>query len=308
MTLTVIDDHELDPAMVEAVEWMVLLSSGEATDADARALEEWRSRNPANERAFRVIAGVRPTARAMNAEPRVSRRSVLVASGGLASALGALALIRPPLAMWPSLAELMADHRTGPGQRYAFAPAPGVDVELNSRTSVSVLDGGQGIALIRGETFVSIDRPARFVIEAAGARIWSTLASLNVQILAGSVRIGCLSGEAFCALGAQPYRIAPLDELIVTTDGRVTRKQTPPTQLASWRRGYLVFEGALLGDVIEELNRYRSSAIVLTGDAQQRRTVSGIFYTDRIDAAVNQLQQLLGLSRRDLPGGVVLLS
>src|SRR3546814_8803305 len=93
--------------------------------------------------------------------PVIDRRAVLAGGSVLGAVIAAFGIVRPPLSLWPSLAELMADHRTGPGERSAFAPVAGVDVEMNSRTSVSLIDGGRGITLIGGETFVSVATPDR---------------------------------------------------------------------------------------------------------------------------------------------------
>jgi transmembrane sensor len=43
----------LDPLLRDALAWVVLLKSGEATVADAEQLIDWRTRSPAHERAFR---------------------------------------------------------------------------------------------------------------------------------------------------------------------------------------------------------------------------------------------------------------
>lgn len=308
MTKVLGEDRKLDQAVVEAVEWIVRLSSGEATAEDARALEDWRGKDSANDTAFRAMAGVRPIARAVKQAPKLDRRAVLTSGGGLAAAIGAFLLVRPPLHMWPSLAEFMADHRTGSGQRYAFAPVDGVEVEMNSRTSVSLQEGGQGVELIDGEAFVTVRRSAGFAIETAEARITAEQAELNVQTLTNAVRVSCISGSVTCDRGAVRESLAPREELTLRPDGTATRKVVAVAQLAAWRQGLLVFEGAPLAEVVEQLNRYRSTPIVLANSAIEERPVSGVVYTDQIEPAITQLQQLLRLSVLTLPGGVVVVS
>ncbi|MCW4463868.1 twin-arginine translocation signal domain-containing protein [Sphingomonas sp. BT-65] len=72
----------------------------------------------------------------------MGRRSFLAGSGAIAAGLaGVLVLRDPPLGLWPSFAELLADYRTGPGQRQKLVPMAGIELELNTRSSLS-LDGG----------------------------------------------------------------------------------------------------------------------------------------------------------------------
>lgn len=307
MTKAMGADHKFDQAMVEAVDWIVRLSSGDATEADADALDEWRSSDPANDQAFRAMATVRPVAKALKYAPKLDRRVVLT-GGGTMAAIGIFMMIRPPLDLWPSLAELMADHRTVAGQRYAFAPVDGVKVEMNSSTSVSLQGNGMGVDLIDGEAFVTVDRAAGFVIEAKDARASARNAAFNIQILGGDVRISCISGQVTCDRGSNRESLMSRQELTLRSDGTIVRKVAAAAQLAAWRQGLLVFEATPLIEVVEQLNRYRSSPIILANSAMGQRSVSGVFYTDQIDPAITQLQQLLDLHIRSLPGGVVVMS
>lgn len=56
----------MDPLTREALGWIVRLTSGSATQGDARAFEAWRSQGPAHAAAFREAAAFRKTVRAMN--------------------------------------------------------------------------------------------------------------------------------------------------------------------------------------------------------------------------------------------------
>jgi transmembrane sensor len=70
----------------------------------------------------------------------------------------------------------------------------------------------------------------------------------------------------------------------------------------------LVFEGTPLSEVVRQVNRYRSGDIVLTNSAIGHRPVNAVLHTGQIDNAVSQIQQLLNLEVRRLPGGVILMS
>ena len=64
-----------------------------------------------------------------------------------------MAEMRPPLDLWPSLADLASDYRTGTGER-RNVDIGGVSVELNTRSSLNVLpvDGSiRRFELVAGE-------------------------------------------------------------------------------------------------------------------------------------------------------------
>lgn len=299
-------DH-VSPALVEAVDWVVLLLSGNATRDDLHALDTWRDARPENDEAFRTLSAVRPMVRAIKTERRVTRRKMMGAATATTAAIAMIGIARPPLGLWPSFAELMADHRTGPGQRLAFSPSVGVDIELNSSSSMSLLAGDKGLRLIDGEAFVSVDRAKPFHLETDGARFVTTAARFNVETLAGGVRMTCLAGHMLCSNGTSSTRIQTGQEWRLSASGSTGIKSVNPSIASSWRQGILHFRDTPLAEVVEQFNRYRSVPIVLASTTTGTRRVSGIFHTDDINAAVAQLQQLLGLRVRTLPGDVVLV-
>lgn len=301
-------DENINPAVAEAVDWVLRFTSGEATHDDVRAFDAWREADPNNDAAYRALASIRPIAAQVRKDARMSRRALLTGGVTASAALVVVGLSRPPLGLWPSLGELMADHRTGPGQKYAFSPSAGVEVEMNSRTSVDVLAGGDGIRLIDGETFVRIARDHAFRMEARSARFESTRAVVNVDTLSGGVRITCVQGEIDCTANGQTRRIAANEQWRLNAAGAAAVKPVNASASAAWRIGVLQFTRAPLAEVIEQFNRYRAVPIMLTGSVAGSQPVSGIFYTDDTDAAVAQLQQLLGFRVRHLPGSVILIS
>lgn len=310
-------DHEIrygdtDALLAEAADWLVCLTSGEATEEDAARLAIWRTTSPAHEAAFRDIAGVRSYAVVANKTrkpPVIGRRAVLAGGTGAALAAVMVGVARPPLGLWPSLAELTADHRTAVGERYAFAPVAGVKVEMNSRTALSLIDGDGGIDLLTGEAFVTASRLGRpFRIDSGKLRASTLGAQLNVQTLADGVRVTCVSGSVDCGGGDQPVRLRANEQAIITSNGRALRNGIDGQKAAAWRQGLLIFEGAPLAEVIDQINLYRSGRIVLINSAIGALPVNAIFHTDRIEDAVSQIAQLLNLRARHLAGGVVLIS
>lgn len=131
--MTGLDDLELDPLKQEAIGWVRRLTSGAVTAAEAEQFKLWRGRSYEHAAAFSAASTLwrdlgtagenvrRQTGRSHQQIPGVRslyRRAFL--GGGLAAAsiaAGVYVAARPPLDLWPSIAEFGADYRTGTGEQ-----------------------------------------------------------------------------------------------------------------------------------------------------------------------------------------------
>lgn len=312
MTDSEIQIEDADALLAEAADWLVCLTSGEATEEDAARLANWRAASPANDAAFRDVAGVRNYAVVANTTKKpsmIGRRAML--AGGTSAALAAVmvGVARPPLGLWPSFAELTADHRTAVGERYAFKPVAGVEVEMNSRTALSLIGGDHGVDLVTGEAFITASRLGQPFRVKAGRLSPSTRdAQFNVQALADGVRVTCVSGSVDCGNDGQPLLLRANQQVVIASNGNALRSPVDGQKATAWRQGLLIFEGAPLAEVVDRINLYRSGRIVLINSSIGALPVNAVFHTDRIEDAVPQIEQLLNLRTRHLAGGVVLMS
>jgi len=301
------DDDDL---LGRAADWLVTLTSGRATEADAHELAAWREADPRHDAAFLHVAKLTNLTRVLIDTPprRMDRRAVLTGGVALVAAGGAFGMARPPLGLWPSYAELMADHRTGAGERRTFAPMAGVSVEMNSKTSLSLTRGNSGIDLINGEVLVSIGGARPFEVRTGAIVATSAGAVFNVQAIDKNVGISCVEGEVTCQKDGASLVLRPSDGLTVDSSGKLQRSRANVMVATAWRDGLLVFERTPLSEVVRQINRYRSGDIVLTNSAIGHRPVDAVLHTAQIENAVSQIQQLLNLEVRRLPGGVILMS
>lgn len=307
----------------EGLAWVELLVSGQATAADTEALRLWRARSPHHAHALGEAMRLLRAAERLAREPAVaataspsragpSRRAML-AGGAIAAGVGGLMLARPPAELWPSLFELMADARTGIGERRSIALAEGVGVELNTRTSVAFSRGrhGDGLDLIAGEAMVESARAdgRPVFVTAGGGRISAAgAAAFNVRRDAGSACVTCTAGRVTVEQAGRRVDLGPRQQVVYSDGGLGAVEAVDPAVALAWRRGFLIFRDTPLDTVVGELNRYRAGRIVLANGTLARRSVYGAFRTDRTDAIITQIQQLAGARVTRLPGGVVLLS
>jgi transmembrane sensor len=315
-------DMEIGPVQRQAIDWLVRMGTDSPASRDQADLERWRAQSPDHEAAWQraSLFGAELKALPYPAEilasnvtallrrPRVDRRTVLFGSSVAAVAATVALLVEPPMGLWPSLAELTADHRTGTGQRLAFAPAPGVNVELNTRTSLSVAKAGRAVALIDGEAFLSVaDQKTPFEVDAANVTVQATGAHFAVRSLDGGLSVICADGNVSCAHAGRLLEVHPGEQLTLSSTGTIVRSRPDLSIALAWRRGLLIFDGTPLNQAVHEINRYFPGRLILTGSAATSRPVSGIFHIDHIDLAVVQIEQLAGVSATYLPGGLVLI-
>lgn len=310
-------DADLD---AQARAWIVRLRSGSATQQDLERLALWRAGSPATEAAFdrarRLWAALEPALHS-DADKRVtplrrtmSRRSMI--GGGMAIAASAAGVawiggVRPMLA--DGSGELVA---TAKGERRQLVLASGARLDLNTASRVRLPEegGGGAVELLRGEALLTVAAASVTVLaRLADAAVAAQTAQLLLRREANAATVTCLSGEAWVEHAERRFSLGPRDELVLDVAARTARldRAPAPAQRASWRTGQLIYEDRRLGDVVEELNRYRPGRIIVRGEGLAERRVTGVVQLDRIDGALTNFARSLGAPMTRLPGGIVIL-
>ena len=326
MSLREHETHALPPLLREALDWIVHLTSGSATEADARAFDAWRSQGAAHADALREAVAFREAVRAMplSAEPNrraeitnigsrlrsapMNRRAMLAGGMTLAASSAAL-MISPPYGLWPSLAELGAGERTGVAERRLLRPIAGVTVEMNARTAINLDTRRRRAVLVAGEAFAAVAHADGPFSVQVGDALWSSEGGeFNIRTSGDYTCVSCIAGRVLRDDGGAPLTIVAGQQVAKARGepGRVSRMENQ--QVSAWRQGLLIFRDTPLAVAVEDINRYRTGRIILADESIGRRPVSGMFHTAQIENAVAQIQQLLRLNVTQMPGGVILMS
>lgn len=318
-----LDDNSLDPLEREAHAWIRRLTSGEATSADADALELWRRRSAAHAEAFvsasRLWIALEPAGRNVRSgqvatgdvvrHPAVLSRRRVIGAALAASVAGAM-VVRPPFGIWPSWTELRADYRTRVGEQRRIT-VDGVSIRMNTSTSIALAssDGDAGIELIAGEAAISLSEPVArpFVVQAGGGRTSTHNASFEIRVLDGSTSVTCLQQQVDIEHGQRTLTLRERQRVSYRNGAFGAVFEIDPDVVSAWTNGLLVFRMTPLSDVVAELNRYRSGRIILMNAELGRNPVNGRFRIDRPEEVLTQIAQAFGVGRKDLPGGIVLL-
>lgn len=330
---------ELDRLKREAVSWIERLTSGQATEDDAEAFRHWRRQSQGHEAAFiaarRLWGDVGPAGTNLRqrgvALPRVSalqevaalqpsRRVVnrrwLVGGGALAAASAAtLAIVDPPLGLWPSWRELAADYRTRTGEQRDVALRDDLSLRMNTQTSISIrsLDADAGrLRLIAGELSLAMapNTSRSFSIVAGDGEVRASGAHFSVRYLpedAETVCVTCLDGKVRVNQRAAAAEIGPRQQVSYGRDGLGDIVAIDPDVASAWQQGVVIFRAMPLVQVVEEINRYRPGRVILLDAKLGQSPVSGRFEIAHIGEVLTRIQLAFGVKMRSLPAGIVLL-
>ncbi|AZS19178.1 FecR domain-containing protein [Caulobacter sp. FWC26] len=225
--------------------------------------------------------------------------------------LGAIAISQTLRAPAPS-ATPAERYVSAPGQIRTLDLAPDLTVVLDTDTVLTASTRGSRTHLMleRGRVRVESERPLD--IEADGARVIAEHAAFDLNRQDGkAVEISALRGavqaESRGMLRPTRTRIESGQRLILT-GGRQGEAMPAPMRDRQWPTGLLVFDGAPLGQVIAEANRYGARKIRLADPALARLQVSGGLKVTDPDGLARALAAALGLTVSSAPAGDLILT
>ncbi|WP_286913162.1 MULTISPECIES: FecR family protein [unclassified Pseudomonas] len=267
----------------DALDWQVLLHSGNASAADQARYLRWRALSPAHaEAACEAEAlwqglGQTPTAQAFQAPP--VRRPKRHWAAGIAASL---VLLVAGYGSWQQMPLWLADYHTAMGERQHITLADGSRVVLNSASALNVAftASERRVTLRAGEAlFETAEDPRPFVVETAAQPVQGNAATFSVR---RDGHVVLAKGDAWA--GSQNLAVSP-----------------DASAQTAWQRGKLIFNGKPLGQVLAELERYQHGRIVLSDSKLAALEVSGVFDLGEPQALLHTLERRYGLKVTYLP-------
>lgn len=306
--------------VMAAAQWMSLLHSGEADEAQRQSFMQWRDADPSHALAVSRLAllwgrfdGL-PNTRARKTLERVlapKRANTLRRTGTC------LALLMAASVAWQGLKQApvwLADQRTAVGERRELLLSDQSHLQLNSDTAVDLhFDGQQRlIDLRRGELWVEVAKdPQRpFVVRTEHGTVTALGTRFLVRREDGRTRVTVLESAIAARLLEQPeasVRVAAGQQATVFADHVEAPTATGNSDPASWTRGVLKVDDRPLVDVLDELARYRKGVLHYDRQALAGLRVSGSFPLGDSDAALAALQTSLPIRLQRFTDWIVLI-
>jgi transmembrane sensor len=214
--------------------------------------------------------------------PRQSRRRGWrrVAAVAAVVAIAVLALKGPSL--WLAL---FADYVTAVGQNREVVLSDGSTATLDGDSAVAINydAASRGMTVLAGETFFSVkpEKKRPFIVRAEALTVASIGTAFDVSVGSEALRIAVQDGTVKVKYEGPKHIEAVLaggDRLTIDrSSGAVTQDKVAVAQVASWRTGQLVVDGATIAEVVDEIRRYHRGLILLRGKTVASRKVTGIY-------------------------------
>lgn len=289
-------DAPLDPLSETALEWLVRLHDGTASDADWAAYDNWQAAGPDHRsaalRAERLWEGLGSALR----RPRRRMRPLL------AMVVVGLGLLGLGSALLPA-----GDVSTAIGERRQMTLADGSSLLLDAGTSldIEITPQHRRLRLHRGALHVAVaPDPARpFEVIAAGGTTRALGTAFEVRrrdddvqvaVTEHAVRVSYRDGSSRTVQSGQSLRYGPSAGLQAVQPANLT-------SLTAWQRGQLVFDGRPLGDVVADMQRYRRGLILISDARLRALPVTGVFATDDSEGLVEAIAASLPVRVLRLP-------
>lgn len=326
-----------DTATEEAIDWLVLLRSGEAGAPEHGAFERWLHSDARHRAAWQRLAGrvdhafgiarasqqQRPPGQAdalvealsgtgarVASRRRMLRGALAVAGTGVATGLVAQRFV--------PLQDSFADLRTATGERRLFTLADGSTLLLNARSAVDVAfaDGQRTVHLRSGEVIASVQPQARSVfalqcrhgrVEAAptegAARFLVRQEAERSLVVALRGQVGIAAATAATAAsGERAAQLLAQGEGAWLAAGGIEPATDLAATAAAWEQGRLTVYDRPLGEVVAALGRYRRG-FVRVSSAAARLRVYGSYPLDDTDRALAILAETLSVAVHVHSGG-----
>jgi transmembrane sensor len=285
-----------------AASWYVQFQAQPPTPSERHAWQQWLNGDPSHQAAWNQMERLQ---RSLGALPQdVSHRALSTLEQRRQVlkwmlVLGGTGYVGWNVQQHTDLRNIWADYRTTLGGRRRIELADGTRIDLNTSTAIDVaFDGRQRLIRLReGEVLINTGKSGGqtpFYVETRQGRVQALGTRFTVRQLAGSTRVGVLEDKVNISPADQPEHSrllgagesADFDRQNVGPNQRYLRTQT------AWIDGQLIVLDARLGDVIDELARYRSG-VIRCDLASQHLRVSGTFRLDATDAVLANLQATL---------------
>lgn len=301
--------HMDDPIAEEAIEWMVLLRSGEATQTDYDEYRRWRYENPLHERACqrieRTLGKFQPLLAALPHEP--IRQALLAPSGRrkvLQYGLGMVAVASLSSLMFNQhypLSPLLSDVKTATAQRQQVPLSDGSMLMLNARTAVDINVRPETpvrqVALHNGGIFANIqpDTQRPFVIATGMGDIVALQANVNVRYESGGIHVGVLDNIAKITNHAGQSLRLHAGQGVWFDRSTLYHVAVTPESETDWLHGRLEVRDRSLASVISTLRDYTPGIIRLDPAIADLR-VSGNFPLDNLNYTLDSLAQTMPIA------------
>lgn len=324
------NDDQHDRIENEATDWLVLQTAGPLNPADALVFECWLQRSARHRAIYEDMRQtweslaslqqqpgdlLRHTAALHAKAPVIQRRRRHWVASALAMAASLLiAALLASVWFGDPVTALIADHSSPPGEIRTVMLPDGSRADLGPSTAIRLhfKTNERRIELLHGSAyFTAVPQAAAgglpFIVDTGSLSARALGTQFLVERLPRGDRVTVTEHTVEVTVdsdaAAWPTVLSSGQSLRYRRHGRPATMlaSVDPQDVATWRKGNLIFDRMPLGEVVADLNQYRRNRIILADDALSARIVSGVFRVDEPDDALRVIAQELGLKVVTVP-------
>lgn len=322
-------------ARAEARDWLVRLQSEDLSTEEIVGWESWIGEDVAHQAAYDAISEAwalssmteirRPTALEMlrddynGAVPiRVwgrKRPPLRLAWAASIAAVAILALGAVGWTAWNAAGdEAVRQFATGVAEHNQVMLSDGSNVRLAAMTDMQVdFDRGRrDVSLKRGEALFKVahDRSRPFVVATRQAEITAVGTAFDVHVLAREVVVSVTEGVVrVVPTGGAPVQVTAGHRLIAGRNGvQIAQIGLDTLSSTPWLEGRLEYRSQPLADVLQDVNRYARTQLVLGDAAAGRMAFTGTVQIASVEDWALALPGVFPLAVENAEGKVVVRS
>ncbi|NOU23825.1 MAG: FecR family protein [Methyloglobulus sp.] len=313
----------------QAITWVILLHSGNATEQDRIKAQQWQERSHSHQKAYAeaeqlwldmgdaLLLSIPKQTRTQQIPIAGQTRKLLSVRwlASLAAAVLLLAILNPYLGFsdyW------LSDYHTAVGEQKNIVLSDGSRILLDTDTAISVQVGQfhRNIKLFRGQAVFTVttdpQRPFEVTTDDAVVKALGTV----FEVLEDNQGTQVIVEEHTVSI--RPLTEGGEEKTVRINEGQQTRYNAktgfePITDInikqnAAWQRGKLIFKNQELSAVIAELNRYYKGHILLTDNKLATLRVTGVFPLNDPQAVLSMIEQTLPLKQTHITPWLTLIN
>ncbi len=313
--------------IAKALEWHAIVQSDAVSREEEAAFQAWLDADAAHRRAFEEARRLWTELGALKQAPIEHIRSSQMPSSDetqsswlpfrsytwMLATCSLIAIVVTGLAVLPdypvSVPEVLT---TATGEVRTEVLNDGSEVTLGARSSISVeiTDGQRHINLLSGTAYFDVTDDIRtFTVSSGRLRVEVTGTEFTVSRSNRGAQVAVAEGSVDVQVTSRPATVKALSQgqRISLNSGQLGDvREIAPEQVGAWRRNRLVYDEALLGELVADLDRYTDKPIRLLDARLASETITVTFEVAEMDLILSTLAQLYPLEVVETEAGTEL--
>lgn len=295
-----------EQALEQALDWLVLLHSGEATDNDYIAHQQWQEAHPEHAIAWQHADRINQL---FQLPQEITKKTLTYPSSARRRLLALLALGLPSaylLHQYYANLPYTADWQTGIGERETLALGPKLVLTLNSNSALFELKEPTvtQARLLKGEVYIAQQATPEqdgFLLLCPHGTVYSQAAHYSLRLMGQHSRLRVLEGQVLLRLHEEDKGVlVRATEQIDFNQATILLRATHTPQHSYWENNLLLAQDMPLAELVEELTRHYTGWLSFAPTLAQQ-TVSGAFPIQDTTACLQLLSESLAIRVRGWP-------